>query len=147
MRDAAETAGSVSAANRLRRARRPCPSRRALYGFACMRRLAKAVAERRRLESVLDALPFNFAAAKADGEFLYLHYTNPAFDGAKRLREFGAKDEKLYKRAFREISDTAAKTAKFEFESSVENGRRYEAGGAPGSPKTCSASRFFCSRA
>lgn len=124
--NAAETAGSVSAATAFA-ALAALALAAGVVCFACMRRLAKAVAERRRLESVLAALPFNFAAAKADGEFLYLHYTNPAFDGAKRLREFGAKDEKLYKRAFREISDTAAKTAKFEFESSVENGRRYEA--------------------
>ena len=121
--NAAETAGSVSAATAFA-ALAALALAAGVVCFACMRRLAKAVAERRRLESVLDALPFNFAAAKADGEFLYLHYTNPAFDGAKRLREFGAKDEKLYKRAFREISDTAAKTVKFEFDSSVENGRR-----------------------
>lgn len=124
--NAAESAGSISAATAFAALVALAIAAGAVC-FACMRKLAQAVAERKRLESVLDALPFNFAAAKADGEFLYLHYANPAFDGAKRLREFGAKDEKLYKRAFREISDTAAKTVKFEFDSSVENGRRYEA--------------------
>ena len=91
------------------------------------KRALEEIAKRKRLECIFDNLPFNFGAIDKDGNFLYLHYTNPPMADAKKLREFGGKEERAYMRAYREISDTDAKTVKFEFDSPNVGAQRFEA--------------------
>ena len=85
---------------------------------ACARRLKKSLLVQKKLERIFDDLPCEFAVVSGDGEIVYQRFKTPLFAKSKRLREFGPKEEKLYKRAFREISDTALQCADFEFDAS-----------------------------
>lgn len=91
------------------------------------KRALEEITKRKRLECIFDNMPFNFGAVDKDGNFLYMHYTNPTMANAKKLREFGGREERAYMRAYREISDTDAKTVKFEFDSPNAGAQRFEA--------------------
>ena len=91
------------------------------------KRVLDEISKRKRLECIFDNLPLNFGAVDNDGNFLYLHYANPAMANVKKLKEFGGKEERAYMRAYRELSDTDAKTVKFEFDSPNAGAQRFEA--------------------
>ncbi len=93
---------------------------------ACARRLKKSLLVQKKLERIFDDLPCEFAVVSGDGEIVYQRFKTPLFAKSKRLREFGPKEEKLYKRAFREISDTALQCADFEFDASNSAGQHFE---------------------
>jgi PAS domain protein len=89
--------------------------------------LRKALRKNKRLECIFRELPVSFSVSTKDGDLSHVHHKHSALSATKRLRELGAKEERVFKRSFRELSDTDISTSQFEFDSSASPNLRFEA--------------------